>query len=654
MKIRKMSASFGVLENKTMELSEGLNIVVSPNESGKSTWCGFIRAMLFGIDSAAREKGGIKPDKTKFAPWSGAPMAGTMDVSFRGNEITLARQGRESAPMREFSASLRGSRDAAPQIPKENPGEALVGVPADVFERSAFIGQGAIAVGASPELERRIAAIVQTGEENSSFTEAEERLKAAMRRRRFNKSGKLPELEAQISETRQSITDIDNAAQRGEELQAAKAQAIAKRDAAYENAQELRRLQRRESLDKLTGSRNHVKALENDCKEKSAKLAEAERRLAAQHFGDEPPLECEKRVDADLAAINRLEVGAKKGGNSLVWLIAISALLALALGVSLFLILGKNNPLSYIPAAIVALFPIIQLFRLFALRKRRKAMILQKNQIFGQYNCDTTEEISELLKTHKALWSARELALENRRRAEEALAQAEKEQQSLDAELLRDLDFSGGEGDAARQTRELSEAETALRQIREDAAAWQGKISGLGDRAELEARLSDLVSQHENVTLEYEALALAAGTLLEAGSEIQSRLTPKLSRQTAEYFAKLTGNRYDAVVLDSKLRAEARITGEPVSREAAFLSLGAADQLYLAVRLAICELALPQDDPCPLIFDDALVNFDDERCKLALELLHEISKKRQIILFSCQNREAEQMSKFSDVNILRG
>lgn len=35
--------------------------------------------------------------------------------------------------------------------------------------------------------------------------------------------------------------------------------------------------------------------------------------------------------------------------------------------------------------------------------------------------------------------------------------------------------------------------------------------------------------------------------------------------------------------------------------------------MYLAVRLAVCELALPEGEPCPLIIDDALVNLDEPR-----------------------------------------
>ena len=104
-----MTASFGKLKNDTLELGDGLSIVYAPNESGKSTWCGFIKAMLYGIDTSAREKGGEKPDKVKYAPWSGAPMSGTMEIEYEGRDISLSRSGRESAPMRELSAVLYGT-----------------------------------------------------------------------------------------------------------------------------------------------------------------------------------------------------------------------------------------------------------------------------------------------------------------------------------------------------------------------------------------------------------------------------------------------------------------------------------------------------------------------------------------------------------------
>ncbi|MFR5781716.1 MAG: ATP-binding protein [Oscillospiraceae bacterium] len=70
-------------------------------------------------------------------------------------------------------------------------------------------------------------------------------------------------------------------------------------------------------------------------------------------------------------------------------------------------------------------------------------------------------------------------------------------------------------------------------------------------------------------------------------------------------------------------------------RAGAFLSAGAADLMYLAVRLAIVDLTLPGDEPCPIVLDDALVNLDSARRAAAMEVLGEIAETRQVILFTC-------------------
>ena len=46
MQIHRMSANFDKLQGQTLELHEGLNIIQAPNETGKSTWCAFLSAML--------------------------------------------------------------------------------------------------------------------------------------------------------------------------------------------------------------------------------------------------------------------------------------------------------------------------------------------------------------------------------------------------------------------------------------------------------------------------------------------------------------------------------------------------------------------------------------------------------------------------------
>jgi uncharacterized protein YhaN len=647
--IKKMTASFGTLQNESLELKDGLNILRAPNESGKSTWCAFINSMLYGVDSSAREKGGNKPDKIKYAPWSGAPMSGTMDVEYEGENITLTRMGSERSPMRELSVTYTGTSQTAEGIGPV-PGETMLGVPKDVFERSAFIGQGKVAVSASPELERRIAAIVQTGDENSSCTEAEEKLRAAMRKRRHNRSGRLPEIEAEIADERARLSEIDAESRRGEALMQAKARAIENRDALTEKVAKSRMDSRREALETLTNSRNRVRTLEAELADCREKTAEAERALYADFFKGRPLDECTAEVNSDTNRIRRIDdrlaMGAVTGRNK-ISLAVFAVLFAVftALGVIGLDILWETaffwvTFVGFTAGLGFALLTVLQAARIRGLKRTYGAVLLERDVLLAKYRCSTAGEVEKLLADHGENCRRRDEALYVQRETQTRLDAEKARQAKLDAAMLKDLDFTEG-GEAAELTKRLKQAEDELRRIREESAAWDGRRSALGDPEDISKHVDELLEEHRRLSTEYEALSLAADTLREAGTEIQNRLTPKLSRRAAEIFERLTGGRYEAVALDRELKAKARLAGDAVDHETAFLSVGALDQLYLAVRLAICEMALPEDKPCPLILDDALVSFDDERCLMALGLLKEMSETRQIILFTCHDRELQ-------------
>ena len=103
--IRHMQGTFGTLDGEQLRLDTGLNIIYAPNESGKSTWCAFLRAMLYGIDTSQRARAGFVPDKQKYAPWSGKPMAGELELEQGGKCITIRRWTETpGAPLRGFSA----------------------------------------------------------------------------------------------------------------------------------------------------------------------------------------------------------------------------------------------------------------------------------------------------------------------------------------------------------------------------------------------------------------------------------------------------------------------------------------------------------------------------------------------------------------------
>ncbi|MBQ9980701.1 MAG: AAA family ATPase [Oscillospiraceae bacterium] len=186
----------------------------------------------------------------------------------------------------------------------------------------------------------------------------------------------------------------------------------------------------------------------------------------------------------------------------------------------------------------------------------------------------------------------------------------------------------------------LEDAREAHNSALSELSRLDGRLSAMGDYDALFARCQEVGAKKQIAMQEYAAITSAIELLDLANEELSMKFSPMLNEKAGEYFKKLTGGKYEALFMNNAMEAQVREEGAVVNRGAEFLSAGAGDQLYLAVRLAICELLLPQGaEAPPLILDDALSNFDDTRAAAAMELLGEIAQNRQVILFTCHNRE---------------
>ena len=181
----------------------------------------------------------------------------------------------------------------------------------------------------------------------------------------------------------------------------------------------------------------------------------------------------------------------------------------------------------------------------------------------------------------------------------------------------------------------------------EDRAALLGELytvkrydfkTGLGDAKEFATTLNSC-GRYDDADTGAKICLGDLDALKEADGEIQTRFSPELAAKAADYMDYLTQGRYDGVALTRDFAASAKRADDLLPRSASYLSAGAADLLYLSVRLAMCAMTLTGDDPCPIILDDMLVNFDDGRAKRAMELFYEISRERQVILFTCHKRD---------------
>ena len=208
MKIYSMTATFGKLENQTLTLQPGLNVIHAPNEWGKSTWCSFLAIMLYGLDTRAKTTKTVLADKERYAPWSGAAMAGRMDLHWQGRDITIERYTKGRTPMGEFKAYETQTGLPVPELTAANCGEKLLGVERSVFLRSGFLRLSDLPVTQDESLRRRLNALVTTGDENSDADRLAQTLKDLKNKCRYNRSGLLPQAEAKQAETEQKLAEL--------------------------------------------------------------------------------------------------------------------------------------------------------------------------------------------------------------------------------------------------------------------------------------------------------------------------------------------------------------------------------------------------------------------------------------------------------------
>ena len=721
-----MTASFGKLQGATLELKEGLNILQAPNETGKSTWCAFLLSMLYGINSRERDRAGFIADKNRYAPWDGNSMAGRLDCTIDGQNVTITRSTRrQTAPMGEFQAVYAGTGDPVPGLTGPTCGETLLGVSREVFERSAFIRQSGLSISQDPGLERRIAALVTSGEEDTSYSEAVTLLKKQLNRRRHNKTGQLPALEAELEDLRRQIDQIGelerqltDARRQTENLSAqedsllqelaqldrwehacqrqALDQAQAEATQAQERYQSLRQrleeenIPENDTIGRLRGAivnlqtvRRTVEKAREERDEALKALLRAEAALNTSPFAGQTPEQVQRELQtppagkASYAAAIILGIAGAAATAAALWLgqpLGTTAALCLAAGILLLSAggswaLARSARRKAQEAALIKRYgtadasAISQLadtyYKMYQSREDAQAEVDKRSATAdAMYASLSSNEQAILLEVRRFAPAAFDISTADQllrgcaiRRKELQTAEAAAREARLRWELLEQQSPAGDAASAPVQaparsreavTAQLETLRSQLTAARSAVDRLEGQLHADGDPAQLRSKADCLTQQAAELETEYDSLQLALEALDSANTTLQNRFAPALGRQAAQLFRALTEDRYTGVTLDRAFHLSAEPSGSPIYRDAALLSAGTLDQLYLAVRLAICGLVLPPS--VPLVLDDALANFDDVRCAAALRLLQEEAQGRQILLFTCHSREAALLS----------
>ena len=708
MRIYSMTATFGKLEHDTLTLKPGLNILHAPNEWGKSTWCAFLVAMLYGIETKERTTKATIADKERYAPWSGSPMSGRIDLCWNGRDITIERSSKGRSVFGIFRAYETQTGLEIPELRADNCGQLLLGVEKSVFLRAGFLRLTDLPVTQDEALRRRLNALVTTGDESGTADALALKLKELKNRCRANRvSGLLPQAEAQRADLEGKLAELRALESQSGKLQLRQKELEVRHGQLKNHQAALEYEENRAYARKLTeaaaqeaAARAQLEKAQVQCQglpeadaaeQRLLRLDQLQSALTAlqmdaQLLPEAPKAPDRPNVFRELEALDVRQLAAndeaahaqaeQEAGRKLPMILGIVlGLLSLALvliphwagilGAAVGVLAGialvcvnlagrkkakaaalaleeKYRPLApgqWAAAAAEAVARHSQYTRELAAYEAERAGIAQRAQTLKQALEQLTggtplaqcrQEMLDIRDRWLALSDARK---EHHRAAQltQTLGQAHRE---VEAPAFPDgLTFS-----AQETARLISDCAYEQRQLHEQLGRCRGRMEALGSADNLQKQLEAVNGRIAQLNDTYAALEIAQATLSAATAELQRRFAPRIAQRAQVLFSKLTDGRYTRLTLADDLTVHAGAQNEDTLHSALWRSDGTMDQLYLALRLAVAEEVTPQ---APLILDDALVRFDDQRLGEAIDLLLEAADQRQVLLFTCQKREQE-------------
>ncbi|MEE8537210.1 MAG: AAA family ATPase [Acidobacteriota bacterium] len=190
---------------------------------------------------------------------------------------------------------------------------------------------------------------------------------------------------------------------------------------------------------------------------------------------------------------------------------------------------------------------------------------------------------------------------------------------------------STSEADLPAARNELEAASAAVAQLE---GALGERAEHVPDVAEAEEELASAKAELSRVQDLSLLLERASRFLKHAQERVHRDVAPILANDVRANLAAVTGARYTDVKVDPQtLRVEVR-SSDGLWCDAALLSYGTTEQIYLLLRVAVANLLTSSTESCPLLVDDITAQWDTDRTVAVLDLLRRLSEQRQVVVFS--------------------
>lgn len=687
MKIKNIKVNaYGNIENKDINLEEGINIIHGANESGKSTLLNYIISIFYGI--SRNKDGKALSDYEKYKPWNSNEFSGRISYKLEnGEKYEIFRDFNKKNP-KIYNDKLEDISDRFETDKKDGSKFFIeqMGIDKKMYLSTVVSTQEEVRLDEKNQnmLIQKIANLAGTGEDNVSYKKALIKLQEKIRDEiGTNKTSQKPIniIEKEIVEINNKIVETEKYRNRKYEIDAEKEQILFELKELEQQKQILQELQN--SMKSEEETKNRLEIREKNRKDNIIKIneltnqkntinAESERvQSAKNHLQDiiKGHKENIEKLNSEIEKIANEKEETQEKEKPSISFIVITVVLAIALICSIILI--KNYIVSGIlGVAIIAniVFYVInknkQKVNKAKLREKinqekqykREKLENQKQQIIANVNTtekelEKQEEEEKQVNSELSMLKGQIILLEkNNEKITEEIEQdnkAIKEESNKNKQQIIEKYKDKNINDLLY----INDYQNYISKIEETINNNRIRIKGLEiEYNTIVPQLDEMVVLEEKREADKEKLAelrekesiinIAIENLMDAYEEMKTTITPKFTKNLSESIQKISSNKYNKVTInDENGMIIENNRGEYV--EAIKLSTGTIDQLYLALRLSMIDELSKEN--LPIILDESFAYSDNNRLKNMLQYLTSDLNNHQTIIFTCTDREQKML-----------
>lgn len=708
MKINKIKINaYGNIEDKEIELKDGINIIHGANESGKSTLLSYIVNTFYGISK--NKEGKEISDFDKYKPWNNSEFSGRIGYELdNGEKYEVFKDFKKKNPI-IYNDKLEDITNQFEMDKKDGSKFFLeqTGVDKQMYLSTVVSMQQEVRLDEKNQniLIQKIANLAGTGEDNVSYKKALTKLQEKIREEiGTGKTTQKPIniLEKEIAEINKKIEEIkpfqdkkyniDNEKEEInkelEELELEKAIILELKNSSQEENDYVKELDIKEknkedNIKQIENLQNKEKELEKQINTVQINIKQLENNIKNKKQEQE---NIEEEITSisninDTDNINNAQI---KGKTNFIYII-IAIILAI---LGIITIIFK----TYAVTGIIGILFIIDILLLINKSKKQikyQKEIQEKQDEIKRQNIANKEKLEQDKNIIEKEISSKLEELKSSQNIERELTSQssmikgqilllEKSNEQINIELKnikeklqnissnqKDKIFEKYKEKLDEQTLnyiiEKANLQNNLNKLEEKINNEKIKLKGLEIEEKtvipqldymvnLEEKLQSNKEKYIDLKNQEEIINIAISNLEEAYEEMKTTITPKFTSSLSSSIQKISNQRYNKVTLnDENGMIVENARGEYI--EANKLSTGTIDQLYLSLRLSMINDLSKEN--LPIILDESFAYFDNDRLEKALQYLNEQLQNHQAIILTCTNREKEILDKLNiSYNIL--